>query len=522
MRWHQHCYPSAQPKNCPNIVDDSEQHAPIPPRTPSLIENWISLFGIILAASSFFAVVCLIAMDFYAGFSNPYMGILTYIVAPSFLSGGLLLILAGVLLERRRRRRLTPGEIPRHPRIDFNIPRQRNVFLIVVVVTFVFLMFTALGSYRTYEFTESVQFCGQTCHTVMKPEFTAYQHSAHARVTCVQCHIGAGATWFVKSKLSGSYQVYATLVNKYPHPIPTPVKNLRPAQETCEQCHWPQKFYGAVERVRTHFMSDEKNSPWTIQMLLKVGGGDPTHGPVGGIHWHMNVANKVEYIASDEARQVIPWVRITDREGHVTVYESKDSPLKPSQIVPEAMRRMDCVDCHNRPTHVFLSPDESVDTSMALGRIDPSLSSIKKNAVDVLAADYSTTDEAVEKIADTLSKKYASSDHVIVQRAIAEVQKIYRENYFPEMKSRWKMYPNNIGHLQWPGCFRCHDDQHTSADGKKISANCNSCHTIIAQGSGTELTTVSAQGLEFQHPAPDIGDSWKGMKCSDCHNGGPM
>ena len=183
---------------------------------------------------------------------------------------------------------------------------------------------------------------------------------------------------------------------------------------------------------------------------------------------------------------------------------------------------MDCVDCHNRPTHVFLSPDESVDTSMALGRIDPSLPSIKKNAVDMLAADYSTTDEALEKIADTLSKKYASADHATVQRAVAEVQKIYRENFFPEMKSRWKMYPNNIGHFQWPVCFRCHDDQHASADGKKISANCNSCHTIIAQGNGTELATVSAQGLEFQHPVPDLGDSWKGMKCSDCHNGGPM
>ena len=195
------------------------------------------------------------------------------------------------------------------------MPRQRNAFLLVAVVTFVFLMFTALGSYRTYEFTESVQFCGQTCHAVMKPEYTAYQNSSHARVACVQCHIGPGATWFVKSKLSGSYQVYATLFHKYPRPIPTPVQNLRPAQETCEQCHWPQKFYGAVEKVRTHFMSDEKNSPWTVEMLLKVGGGDPTHGPVGGIHWHMNVANKVEYIATDEARQIIPWVRITDHRA---------------------------------------------------------------------------------------------------------------------------------------------------------------------------------------------------------------
>ena len=317
--------------------------------------------------------------------------------------------------------------------------------------------------------------------------------------------------------------MYATLFHKYPCPIPTPVKNLRPAQETCEQCHWPQKFYGAVEKVRTHFMSDEKNSPWTIEMLLKVGGGDPTHGPVGGIHWHMNVANKVEYIASDEARQVIPWVRITDRAGHATVYETKDGKLTPDQLAKAAPRRMDCIDCHNRPTHVFRAPDDAVDTSLALGRIDPSLPLIKKNAVAALAGDYATTAEAQTKIAATLRAGYTNeSDRAKIDAAIKEVQRIYDENFFPEMKSSWKVYPDNIGHLKSAGCFRCHDDQHVSADGKKISANCTSCHTIIGQGAGTNLTTVSAQGLEFQHPAPDVGDSWKGMKCSDCHNGGPM
>ncbi|HUJ71273.1 MAG TPA: NapC/NirT family cytochrome c [Verrucomicrobiae bacterium] len=503
-------------------MDESEQRASMPAKVPSLIQNWISLFGTILAACSFFAVICLIAMDFYAGFSNPYMGILTYIVAPTFLSLGLLSVLFGVLWERRRRRLMSPDEVPRYPRIDLNVPRKRRAFIAVVVITFVFLMFTALGSYRTYQFTESVQFCGQTCHAVMKPEYTAYQNSPHARVTCVECHIGQGATWFVKSKLSGSYQVYATTFDKYPRPIPTPVRNLRPAQETCEQCHWPQKFYGAVEKIRTHYKYDDKNSPWTVELLLKVGGGDATHGPVGGIHWHMNVANKVEYIAADEARQQIPWVRITDHQGHATVYEAKEGRLKPPQVTPEAMRRMDCVDCHNRPTHIFRSPDESVDTSMSLGRIDPSLPSIKKNAVDALAADYQTTAEAMAKIADTLSRKYPSADRDTVARAVAETQKIYRENFFPEMKSRWKVYPNNIGHYQWAGCFRCHDGEHTSADGKTISADCNSCHTIIAQGAGAELKTLSAQGLEFQHPSEDLGDAWKGQKCSECHNGASM
>ena len=493
------------------------------PKTPSLIENWISLCGIVLGASSFFAVVCLITLDFYRGFSNPYMGILTYLVAPGFLVAGLVLIVGGALLERRRRRKLAPGDVPRHPRIDFNIPRQRNTFLVVAIVTFVFLLFTALGSYRTYEFTESVQFCGMTCHAIMKPEYTDYQNSPHARVTCTQCHIGSGATWFVKAKLSGSYQVYAALAGKYPRPIPTPVKNLRPAQQTCEQCHWPQKFYGAVERVRTHFLYDETNTSYTVQMLLRVGGGDPTHGPVGGIHWHMNVANKVEYVASDEARQVIPWVRITDHTGHSTVYQAKDSKLTPAQITEASMRRMDCIDCHNRPTHIFQPPNDAVDVSMSLGHIDPSIPSIKKNSVAVLTEEYPTQAEAEQKIADKLNAQYSKTvDPEKLNSAIAELQKIYRDNFFPEMKSSWKAYPNNIGHLNWPGCFRCHDGEHVSPEGKAISADCNSCHTIIAQGSGNELKTLSAQGLQFQHPAAELGDAWKGMKCSDCHNGGMM
>ena len=228
---------------------------------PSLLNNWVSIFGIILAASSFFAAACLVAIDLFRGLGSPYMGILTYIIAPLFLVAGLVLISGGVLWERRRRRRLRPGEIPRYPRIDFNVPHERLAFAGVVSVTFLFLLFTALGSYRTYEFTESVTFCGKICHTVMQPEYTAYQESPHARVSCVQCHIGPGASWFVKSKLSGAYQVYATLLKKYPRPIPVPIENLRPAQQICENCHWPRKFYGAVERGIHHYLPDQNNSP---------------------------------------------------------------------------------------------------------------------------------------------------------------------------------------------------------------------------------------------------------------------
>jgi hypothetical protein len=354
----------------------------------------------------------------------------------------------------------------------------------------------------------------------MKPEFTAYQNSPHARVTCTECHIGPGATWFVRSKLSGSYQVYATLANKYPRPIPTPIKNLRPAQETCEECHWPQKFYGAVERVRTHFLSDAKNSPWTIQMLLKVGGGDPTHGPVGGFHWHMNVANRIEYIAKDETHQTIPWMRATGRDGHVTEYRGKEDKLTPKEIAQAPMRRMDCIDCHNRPTHIFRSPNEALDTSLSLGRIDPAIPFIKKNAAAALVQPCKTEAEGLAKIAEKLAAAYPQEKEAPrIQNAIAEVQRIFRQNFFPDMKVNWRVYPDNIGHLNWPGCFRCHDGEHVSDAGKTISTKCITCHIVIAQGPGTMPETLSAKGLEFQHPGEEVPPD---MKCTNCHTGGPQ
>lgn len=491
-----------------------------------LIQNAISLAGIILAACSFSAVACLFAIDFFHGFRNQYLGILTYIIAPGFLLAGLLLIALGVLRERHRRRKLKPGEIPAFPRIDLNVPRQRLAFVAIVVVTFVLLLFTALGSYRTYQYTESVQFCGTACHSVMKPEYTAYQQSPHANVACAQCHIGPGASWYVKSKLSGAYQLYATLIDKYPKPIPAPIENLRPVRLTCEECHWPKKFSGAAEKVWHHYLADKTNTDWTIQMLLKIGGGDPAFGPVGGIHWHMAVGNKIEYVSKDKQQQEIPWVRLTDAQGKVTVYESKDTPLKPGQLAAAQIQVMDCVDCHNRPTHIYNSPVYSVDLAMSTGRISTNLPFIKAQAVHALVRKYNTTDDALRGISQALTTYYqtnypglARTNAALVSSAVDGVQAIYTHNFFPGMKVNWRVYPDNIGHLNSAGCFRCHDGQHFSASGKPITHDCQACHTILAQGQNTVSTLIAPQGLAFKHPI-DIGGMWQDYNCTFCHDGG--
>ena len=491
------------------------------PLKHSLTRNILSLIGIIMAAFGFVTGITLIIIDMQTHFDNPYTGIFTYMVVPVILVGGLLLIAIGAWFEHRRRLKGL-GEPSRMPIINLNEGRQFRNFAIIIIVTLMFICISVIGGYRAFHFTESVEFCGKTCHTVMKPEYTAYQHSPHANAGCVKCHIGPGADFFVKSKINGLYQVYSVMFNKYSRPIPAPVHNLRPAKETCYECHWPEKFFGATELKRTYFRSDEENSPWTIQMLLKVGGGNPEHHHAQGIHWHVTGGNKIEYIAADEKRLEIPWVRMTDEEGKVTIFETKDESarLTPEQIAAAEIRTMDCIDCHNRPTHQYHSPERALNDAMTSGRLDPTIPEIKANGIEVLTGDYETEEEALEAIESALSDAYPEETPQ-TRKAIDVIKQLYSQNIFPEMKVSWEEYPDHIGHMITPGCFRCHNGEHETEAGQVISRECNNCHTIIAQGPGREIRSINTGGLEFEHPE-DIGDEWKETSCDECHTGVPV
>jgi hypothetical protein len=492
---------------------------PRPKFFSALVGNWVGIFGLTLAMCSLFAALCLIAIDFFHGFKQPYVGILIYLILPSFIWAGLMVAAAGVWLERRRSAKPAPVEAP----LVEAIARKRTRQLIVAFAcVFFFLMLSALGSYRAFQVTESPAFCGALCHTVMQPEYVTYKISPHSRVRCTECHIGPGASWFVRSKISGLYQVYATVTNSYPRPIPVPVENLRPARETCEECHWPAKFYGWLELRRQFFLPDKQNTPWHIRLMVYVGGAVATTGPIGGIHWHMLVSNRMEYIATDESRQTIPWVKVMNREtGTVNVYESKDTPLTPQQKnLPS--RVLDCVDCHNRPTHIFDSPYRALDISMGLGRIDPAIPNIKVKAAEALIKASGTGSQArgIAQIPQQLSKEYSDyPDQSKIRQAISETQMIFRDNFFPAMKTDWKVRPNNIGHYIWPGCFRCHDGSHVDKKtGRTIPTACNTCHIITSQGRQPKTETVSLQGLKFDHPGGEIPE---GILCNQCHSGAP-
>jgi len=503
---------------------DTEKTPPPPVepwhRSRMLLRNQISLAGIALAIVSLSNIFLFVIIDAIAVKPSPYVGILAYMVSPAFLILGLVLMLAGELLERRKH--LPPTAF--YPRVDLNDPTQRSAVISFATFLVVFVLVSTGGSYKAYEFTESTAFCGQLCHTVMSPEYTAYQLSPHARVACAECHVGAGATWFVKSKLSGSRQVFATIFNTYPRPIPTPVHNLRPAQETCEQCHWPKKFYGGQFKIFTHYANDEKNTLHQVRMLIKTGGGDPATGAPEGIHWHMNIGNKIDYVAADDKRQIIPYIHVEDLQGRVTEYYAKDSTLSKDQIAKVPRHHMDCVDCHNRPTHIYVPPDQSVDQSLLAQRLDVSLPFIKQEAVTVLTATYATTDAAMQGIAKGMDNFYeskypdlAKSKQLKIRDAVTEVQQIFKRTTFPEMKLNWQTHPNNLGHYYYSGCFRCHDGQHVSSDGKVIGRDCNQCHTLMSETEGTASATAPAAPT-FQHPV-DIGDLTQ-VNCADCHTGG--
>lgn len=490
------------------------------PRPPSLFRNYISFVGAAIVIASFVSVALLFLIEITSKAENPYLGILTYIILPSILIFGLVVVVVGRIIERRRRHWASPGQISAYPKLDLNDPGSRRAFFIFLVITFVFVSASAFGSYRGYEYTESVNFCGQTCHTVMKPEYTAYLAGAHARVGCVGCHVGPGASWYVRSKISGAYQLYSVTFNKYSKPITTPVHNLRPAQETCEQCHWPEKFFGGQMKVFNRYGYDEQNTLRQRRMLINVGGGSPATGLVTGIHWHMNIANEITYISIDDHRQVIPWVRIKDRQGNVTEYFDRTRPLTPDQIANGDKRRMDCVDCHNRPAHVYLPPDAAVDQAFVAGRLDPSVPFLKKQSVEILSKTYATTPEAVSAIAKGLNDYYRSNYPDVyankrssIDGAVAEVQRIFQTYFFPEMKTDWQTHPNNIGHLYFTGCFRCHDGEHVSNTGKMITNNCNVCHTMLYDSAGPPERNVKTG--PFQHPV-DLG-SLADHKCEFCH-----
>jgi len=449
---------------------------------PRRARNPLSFAGAVLVTLSAVLFLFVYALELFAAHTNPYIGMVFFLLMPGLFVLGLLLIPLGMWRERRREQRGI-RRAPGWPVLDMNDGHVRRTVATVVVLTIVNVLIVGLASFKGVEYMDSVSFCGQVCHEVMKPEFTSYLAGPHARVKCVECHIGPGAPWFVRSKLSGARQLYAVTFNTHSRPIPSPVENLRPARDTCEQCHWPAKFHGDKIRALREYADDAAATESVTVMRLHVGGGSESLGPVSGIHWHTSRQEMIEYVATDDKRQVIASVRLTDANGRVKEWTAPD--VTPAALAKGEHRQMDCMDCHNRPSHQFAATAErAVDQAIANGELERTLPFIRREAVRVVKQTYPTQDAAFAGIASSLTTFYSTSnaptppDPHSVTRAIAAVQRVYGRNVFPTMKVTWGTYANNLGHLDFPGCFRCHDDNHKAKDGTTISQDCELCHKM--------------------------------------------
>ena len=498
----------------------SETNAPapadaaIPLQFRHLMRHPMSVMGMISVA--FFVVVLLVrvAMDVMGVTKNPgpYAGLVTYMVLPALVVAGAAFSGTGMFLAWRHHRRSGRHLEP------ISWRRSWKSLTAAVLVTFAWLGLSLFGTYKAYQHSDSTVFCGLACHQVMEPEYTAYLHSDHARVACVECHIGPGADWFVKSKVTGMGQVWAVARGTYKTPIKTPIDNLRPAQDTCEHCHWPGRFSGALERVVTHYAPDDENTPTRFKLLLRVGGEDGGSASVPGVHWHVSSRWKVEYLATDEKRQDIPYVRVTYADGRRE--EFAKAKFDRAGLDEKRLRTMACLDCHNRPSHVFRSPNRALDEAMDRGRIDPRLPGIKKAALELLEKSYKTRAEGEAAIRagleDWAKERKIEAGRPGAAEAREEVLKIFRVNFFPEHGVDYRAFIDNRGHFEHKGCERCHDGRHKTPEGKKaIVTKCDNCHLLVGQATGVkEVAGMKYGQVDFQHPEEPVGP---GKTCSSCH-----
>jgi len=449
-------------------------------RLPAAARNPISMFGVALASAMAILFLVLFLLDVVGYLTNPYLGLVLFVAVPAAFVLGLLLVPIGMWADARRRARYPDAAPLELPVIDLRRPRHRTVLATVAALTVVNVVILSMAAYGGVHYMETAPFCGTTCHVAMEPQWVAYQAAPHARVACVECHVGPGVPALARSKLAGTRQLFQVVTRSVPRPIPSP-ETMRPARDTCEHCHWPEKFHGDKVRIIREYADDEQNTESATTLVMHVGGGSAKLGVGTGFHWHMNINNRVEFVAPTGAEDTIPYVKFTDSRGNVKEYFAEG--VTPQQMAGRQRQTMDCMDCHNRPAHTFqATPERAVNEAIAQNRIPRELPFVRREAVAAITAEYPDRDEALASIATRLRDFYRSRPNPpatqLVERAIAGTQDAWAGNVFPQMNVKWGTYPNNIGHVDFPGCFRCHDDLHTAKDGTVIPQDCESCHSM--------------------------------------------
>jgi hypothetical protein len=446
----------------------------------ALARHPLAIVGVVITTVSAAVFIALTVADATGLFANTYAGLVIFVALPALFVVGLLLIPAGMWLQRRKLR-LHPDAAQDWPVLDFRMPAVRRTILIIGALTAVNIVIVLLAGYGTLHWMDSPSFCGQACHTPMHPQFTAWQNAPHSHVECTQCHIGEGARALVHYKLGGVRMLGHVVSGKYPRPIPASMVDLRPALETCGDCHTPTLGLGERTRFIHEYADDEANSETLTELQMHVGGPGQRTASGRAIHWHADPAVRVEFIATDAERQTIPFVRVTNAQGQVKEFVVEGTT--PSDLEKGTTRAMDCVDCHNTVAHrIAPTAEQAVDRAIAAGQIDRSLPFVRREGVRLVKAGYDGEDAAMAAIESGLRDFYKARPAVAaasLERSIRGLQGVHRRNVFPSMSVTWGVYKDNLGHMTSSGCFRCHDGSHTAKDGTTISGDCEYCHKQI-------------------------------------------
>ncbi len=455
--------------------------------------------GVVVTTTAFMSFILMQFAMFSGVVTNSYVGLIVYLLFPVVFVLGLLIIFIA-WYRQKKRTGLSTRELLEQ---NFGADNTRGelagskVFRTVAILTLANILVLGAASIKMLHFMDSAEFCGTACHSVMSPEWTTFQASPHARVACVECHVGEGVGALVNSKLNGAWQMVSAAFDLYERPIPTPVHQLRPARETCEKCHWPDKFYGSRLQTRVSHANDEFSTPRYTTLNLKIDAGAAGNT---GVHWHINPANEVRYASINDEREEMIWVESLQPDG--TVRRFVNTRLKTGAAEGGEPREMDCVDCHNRATHVYEEPERAVDEKIRTGRIDRDLPFIRRESVAALTGGYPSLESAQLGIRASLESFYrrnyprqATAFFDRIDATVGELEEIWARNIHPGMRIEWGAYPSFLGHTDTPGCFRCHTRDLQGADGSWISDDCTLCHSILAYG--------EAEAFAYLQPADE-------------------
>jgi len=449
--------------------------------------NPIGMVGVVLTTSSFVAFIFFEVLRLIGVLTNAYVGLVVYLLFPALFVLGLLIIPFAWRKYKLERGKSTKELLSE--RFDEQNTKDgffgSKIFITVIVFTLINVFFISVAGFRTLSFMDKPKFCGTACHSVMGPEWATYQVSPHSKVKCVECHVGEGVDALIESKLSGLRQMVLASTNSYSKPVPTPVHQLRPSRETCEKCHWPEKFYGNKLKVITRYDSDKNSTPKYNTLSLKIDAGHMAGK--AGIHWHIASDNEVQYSSVDDLRREMIWVEVKQSDGSFKRYHNKLLTDSVEKIEKDSIRTMDCVDCHNRATHIYENPSFAVDDRMSKGLVDRKLPFIKREMVAAITNNYVNRETAFEEIEAHLQSFYmrnyrnvAVSMQRSIEQAVKTAKEIYGRNVHPYMNVEWGTYPNHLGHKQGKGCFRCHNENLVDDVGKHIPYDCTMCHSILA------------------------------------------